>query len=306
MPAVPADQAITPDPVRHPVEVTPARTGAGDTGDAGGTGDATTHGSARRGRRPRRRARAFLPAAGVFLALIGIWQLVTAAFGVQDYILPAPGTVISTLINRWGDTLASATWVTAEEIVLGFGISVGAGLLIACALHFSPVARQALYPLLIGSQTVPVVVIAPILAIIFGYTLTPKLILVALICFFPVVVGTLDGLASVDPQLVRMMRTLYGTRWSIFRRVEFPSALPSMFTGLRLAAAYAATGAVFGEYAGATDGLGNVMRQAVPQLQSGLVYAAIGLLTAMSVLLFILVSLLERILVPWTGEGNDR
>lgn len=257
-------------------------------------------------RRARRRARAFLPAVGVFLALIGLWELVTVAFGIQDYILPAPGEVISTLIDRWSDTLASATWVTAQEIVLGFGMSVAAGLLIAGGLHFSPIVRRALYPLLIGSQTVPVVVLAPILAIIFGYTLTPKIILVALICFFPVVVGTLDGLAGVDPQLVRMMRTLHGTRWSIFRRVEFPAALPSVFTGLRLAAAYTATGAVFGEYAGATDGLGNVMRQAVPQLQSGLVCAAIGLLTAMAVLLFILVSLLERILVPWTGEGNDR
>jgi putative hydroxymethylpyrimidine transport system permease protein len=247
-----------------------------------------------------------VPAAIVFLALIGVWEFVTAVVGVADYILPAPDKVIRTLVDEWSGTLASATWVTGEEIGLGFLISVAAGLLIACCLHFSPVARRALYPLLIGSQTVPVVVIAPILAIIFGYTLTPKLILVAVLCFFPVVVGALDGFASVDPQLVRMMRTLYGTRWSIFRRVEFPAAMPSMFTGLRLAAAYAATGAVFGEYAGSTNGLGNVMRQAVPQLRSSLVYAAILLLTAMSVVLFVLVSRLERVLVRWTGEGNDR
>ena len=194
--------------------------------------------------------------------------------------------------------------VTLTEVLLGFAIAVAAGLLTASCLHFSRIARAALYPWLIGSQTVPVVVITPVLAIIFGYTLTPKLILVALLCFFPIVVATLDGLAAVDPDLVRLMRTLYGNRWAIFRRVELPAALPSMFTGLRLSAAYAATAAVFGEYSGSSDGLGHVMRQAVPQLQSALVFAAIALLSAMSVALFVLVTVLERLLVGWAHEGK--
>ncbi|EFC82994.1 ABC transporter permease [Parafrankia sp. EUN1f] len=250
--------------------------------------------------------RQYGPAGVIVLAVLGAWKLATSVFGVEEYILPAPDEVITTLIDRWDRTLSSATWVTLKEVVVGFAIAVAAGLLIACALHFSAIARRAIYPLLIGSQTIPVVVIAPILAIIFGYSITPKLILVALLCFFPIVVGTLDGLAAVDPQLTRMMRTLYGNRWSIFLRVEFPSALPSMFTGLRLSAAYAATAAVFGEYSGSTDGLGHVMRQAVPQLQSSLVFAAITLLTAMSVALFVLVTLLENVLVPWAKEGKNR
>ncbi|WP_066067688.1 ABC transporter permease [Frankia sp. EI5c] len=250
--------------------------------------------------------RQYGPAGLVILLVLAAWELATSVFGVEEYILPAPGEVVSTLFDRWDRTLSSATWVTLKEVLIGFAIAVAAGLLIACALHFSAIARRAVYPLLIGSQTIPVVVIAPILAIIFGYSLTPKLILVALLCFFPIVVGTLDGLAAVDPQLVRMMRTLYGTRWSIFVRVEFPSALPSMFTGLRLSAAYAATAAVFGEYSGSTDGLGHVMRQAVPQLQSALVFAAIALLTAMSVALFVLVTLLEHVLVPWAREGKKK
>jgi putative hydroxymethylpyrimidine transport system permease protein len=244
------------------------------------------------------------PAAVVLVALLAAWELATAVFGVQDYILPAPSAVVRTLVDRWDGTLASATWVTLTEVLAGFAIAVAAGLLIACALHFSAVARSALYPWLIGSQTVPVVVIAPILAIIFGYTLTPKLILVALLCFFPIVVATLDGLASVDADLIRMMRTLYGNRWSIFRRVEFPAALPSLFTGLRLSAAYASTAAVFGEYSGSSDGLGHVMRQAVPQLQSALVFAAITLLSAMSIALFVLVTALERVLAGWAHEGK--
>lgn len=248
--------------------------------------------------------RRYGPAAVVLVAVLAAWELATVVFGVEDYILPAPSAVFRALVHRWDGTLASATWVTLTEVLLGFAIAVAAGLLIACGLHFSRIARAALYPWLIGSQTVPVVVIAPILAIIFGYTLTPKLILVALLCFFPIVVATLDGLASVDPELIRLMRTLYGTRWVIFRRVELPTALPSMFTGLRLSAAYAATAAVFGEYSGSSDGLGHVMRQAVPQLQSALVFAAIALLSAMSLALFVLVTVLERVLVGWAHEGK--
>ena len=163
-------------------------------------------------------------------------------------------------------------------------------LVIAFALHSSRVVRNAIYPLLIGSQAVPVVVIAPVLAIIFGYTITPKLIVVTLICFFPIVVNTIDGLASVDPELLRVMRTLDGNRWATLRRVEAPAALPSIFSGLRIAATYAPIGAVFGEYAGSQNGLGYVMIQAIPQLETALVFAAIFILTAEAILLFIAVS----------------
>ena len=249
-------------------------------------------------------ARRLWPAGLVLVGLGGLWALATHVLGVEDYILPAPDDVFVTLFERWDRTLASATWVTLFEVAVGFLAAVVVGLATGCLLHFSGFVRRALYPLLIGSQSVPLVVVAPILAMVLGYSVTPKLVLVALICFFPVVVATVDGLAAVDPALVRMMRTLHGTRWSVFRKVEFPAALPTTFTGLRLAAAYAATGAVFGEYAGATDGLGHVMRQAVPQLETALVFAAIVLLSAMSVALFALVCLLERLLVPWTREGD--
>lgn len=246
------------------------------------------------------------PAGLVLVGLLGVWALATHVFGVEDYILPAPDEVAVTLVERWDRTLRSASWVTGVEVVLGFLAAVVAGLAIGCLLHGWGLARRALYPLLIGSQSVPLVVMAPILAIMLGYSVTPKLVLVALICFFPVVVATVDGLDSVDPALVRMMRTLHGTAWTVFWKVEFPAALPNTFTGLRLAAAYAATGAVFGEYAGATDGLGHVMRQAVPQLETALVFAAIVLLSAMSMALFWLVCLLERLVVPWNREGDLR
>ncbi len=245
-----------------------------------------------------------LPAAGILLAIAAIWEAVSHWFGVPDYVLPSLDRIASTGISDWPGTLASATWVTTKEVVLGYLLAVVLAVTLAFALHSSRVIRNAVYPLLIGSQAVPVVVIAPVLAIIFGYTITPKLIVVALICFFPIVVNTIDGLASVDPELLRVMRTLDGSRWATLRRVEAPSALPSMFSGLRIAATYAPIGAVFGEYAGSQNGLGYVMIQAIPQLETDLVFAAIFILTAEAILLFIAVSVLERIVCPWAREGK--
>jgi putative hydroxymethylpyrimidine transport system permease protein len=238
------------------------------------------------------------PATLVVVAMIGLWELLTRAGGVPDYLLPAPDQVVTTL---WEErpTLAAATLVTAEEMALGLVIAVVAGLLIAFLLHASTTARRAIYPLLIASQTVPIVVLAPILSIAFGYTILPKLAIVALVCFFPVVVNTVDGLQSVDPELIRLMRTLDATRLGTFRRVELPSALPSIFSGMRIAVTFAAIGAVFGEWAGSTDGLGYVMLQATPQLRTALVFAAIVILTTGSVLLFHLVSVADRLFAPW-------
>ena len=249
-------------------------------------------------------ARRALPAAGILVAIGAIWEAVSHWFGVPDYVLPSLDRIASTGIADWSTVLASATWITTKEVLLGYLLSVVVAIALAFALHTSRVVRNAVYPLLIGSQAVPVVVIAPVLAIIFGYTITPKLIVVALICFFPIVVNTIDGLGSVDPELLRVMRTLDGSRWATLRRVEAPAALPSMFSGLRIAATYAPIGAVFGEYAGSQNGLGYVMIQAIPQLETDLVFAAIFILTAEAILLFIAVSVLERIVCPWAREGK--
>jgi putative hydroxymethylpyrimidine transport system permease protein len=245
-----------------------------------------------------------LPAVGILVAIALIWEAVSHWFGVPDYVLPSLDRIWRTGVSSWSGTLASATWVTTKEVLLGFLLAVVVALALAFALHSSRTVRNAVYPLLIGSQAVPIVVIAPVLAIIFGYTITPKLIVVALICFFPIVVNTIDGLASVDPDLLKVMRTLDGNRWATLRRVEAPAALPSMFSGLRIAATYAPIGAVFGEYAGSQNGLGYVMIQAIPQLETDLVFAAIFILTFEAILLFIAVSVLERITCPWAREGK--
>jgi putative hydroxymethylpyrimidine transport system permease protein len=192
--------------------------------------------------------------------------------------------------------------VTVREIVLGYLLAVAVALGIAIVLHFSAGLRRALLPLLVLSQTVPTVLLAPILAILLGYGIEPKLIVVAVVCFFPIVVNTADGLLSADPELIRMMRTLHGGRLAIFRRVELPGALPAIFSGARVAATYAAVGAVFGEWAGSPSGLGFVILQAQPALDTARIFAAVLVLSALALCLYALVTLAERLLVPWQLE----
>jgi putative hydroxymethylpyrimidine transport system permease protein len=243
----------------------------------------------------------WLPSLALLAALVGIWQLVVWAADVPDYLFPAPSAVGAALRDDAG-VLGDATAVTAREMILGFLLAVAVGLALAVVLHFSRVLRRALLPLLVVSQTVPTVVLAPILAILLGYGIGPKLVVVAIVCFFPIVVNAVDGLRATDPELVRMMRTLRGTRWSLFRRVELPGALPMIFSGARIAATYAAVGAVFGEWAGSSEGLGFVMLQSQPSLDTARIFAAVLILSLLALALYGAVTLAERLLVPWKWE----
>ena len=248
--------------------------------------------------------RRIVPPAGVLILIAAIWDLVVHLGHVQDYIFPSIENVFRSLFKNWSAILASATWVTFQEMLYGFLIAIAVAVVLSLAVHSSATLRGAIYPLLIGSQAVPIVVIGPILAIIFGYGIEPKLIIVAISCFFPIVVNLVDGLGSVDPDLIKVMRTLDGSKLATLFRVEVPSALPSFFSGLRIAAVYAPIGAVFGEYAGSQNGLGYVLIQATPQLNTDLVFAAVLLLTVMSIILFVLLSFLEKICCPWAGKGR--
>jgi putative hydroxymethylpyrimidine transport system permease protein len=234
-------------------------------------------------------------------AVVGLWELVVRAAGVPDYLFPAPSAVASTLGADEG-LLARATAVTVREIVLGYLLALAIALGIAVLLHFSATLRHALLPILVLSQTVPTVLLAPILAILLGYGLEPKLVVVAVVCFFPIVVNAVDGLRSADAELVRMMRTLHGGRLVIFRRVELPNALPAIFSGARVAATYAAVGAVFAEWAGSSSGLGFVILQAQPALDTARIFAAVLILSALALALYALVTVAERLLVPWQQD----
>jgi putative hydroxymethylpyrimidine transport system permease protein len=244
-----------------------------------------------------------LPAA-IVAALLAAWELAARwdlladALQIEPFLVPAPSEIAEAL---WNDRklLADNAWVTLQEVLLGFLCALAAGLGFAVLLHLSETLRRAFYPLLVASQTVPIIVIAPILVVWFGYGMGPKLAIIALICFFPITVNTLDGLRSVDPDAVKMMRTLDAGRWQILRRVEGPSALPYAFSGAKIAVAVAVIGAVFGELSGATEGLGVVMITANASLLVPRAFAAVVVLAVMAMALFGALALLERKVVRW-------
>ena len=243
----------------------------------------------------------YAPSLALLALAVGVWEVVVRVRNVPDYLFPAP-TAVASAFGSDGRLLASATWVTVREIVLGFALAVVVALALAILIHFSALLRRGLLPILVLSQTVPTVLLAPILAILFGFGLTPKLIVVAVVCFFPIVVNAVDGLRSTDAELVRMMRTLDADRAAIFRRVELPGALPAIFSGTRIAATYAAVGAVFGEWSGSSAGLGFVVLQSEPSLDTARIFAAVLILSALALALYGAVSLAERLLIPWHQE----
>lgn len=237
-------------------------------------------------------------------ALIGLWQLAASSgflaetLNLQEFLVPAPAEIASALWDHRA-LLAENGWVTLQEIVLGFALAVAVGVAFALAMHLSTTIRLAAQPLAIVSQTIPILVVAPIVVIWFGFGLLPKLFLIALICFFPIAVATLDGLRSADPAAIKLMRTLYASRSQILRRVEAPGALPGFFGGARIAAAIAPIGAVFAEWAGANEGLGRLILDTNANFQVDLTFASVVVLSAIAVSLYALVAVAERRIVAW-------
>ncbi|MBA2545800.1 MAG: ABC transporter permease [Solirubrobacterales bacterium] len=252
-------------------------------------------------------ARQTLPPLAVIIVLLAAWEaaakwdVLADAFTIRDFLIPAPSDVAGALWEfrgvLWEDAL-----VTFSEVVLGFGIALVLGVAFAVALHLSPTLRRAFYPLIVASQTVPPVAIAPVLVVWFGFGIAPKLFLIALICFFPITVNTLDGLRSVDPDLIKMLRTLGASRGQTLRRAEFPWALPFAFSGARIAVAVAVIGAVFAEWAGSSEGLGHLIQVSSGELSTDLTFAAITVLSAMAIALFGALALVERLVVNWREE----
>jgi putative hydroxymethylpyrimidine transport system permease protein len=242
--------------------------------------------------------RRFGPPLLLLAGVVGAWELIVRVAGVADYLFPAPSAVAQAFVDDAG-RIGSASLVTVREIVLGYLLAFAVALALAVAIHASVVLRRALLPVLVLSQTVPTVVLAPVPAILLGFGIAPKLVVVAIVCFFPIVVNAVDGLRG-DTELIRMTRTLDGDRRAIFWRVELPGALPALFSGARIAATYAAVGAVFGEWAGSSSGLGFLMLQAQPELDTALIFAVVLVLSAIALALYGLVALVEHTLVPWS------
>jgi ABC-type nitrate/sulfonate/bicarbonate transport system permease component len=252
-----------------------------------------------------RRAGAALPPALLALALLGVWEAYVELSATSSFVLPAPHAVTAALWDNAG-LLASNLGPTAEEVGLGTLLALALGFLLAVLVHLSRPLRRAVYPLAIGSQAVPIAVIAAPLVFWLGFGLGPKLIVIVLICFFPVLVTTVDGLAAVDPDQLKLLRTLDASRWQALRFAELPAALPAALSGARIALTVGVIGAYIAETSTATSGvyagLGHEINADLTALQTARAYAAAVVLFAFALACFYALALIERRLAPWANR----
>ena len=237
-------------------------------------------------------------AALVVLGLLAAWELYVRVRDFDELVLPAPSAIATSLVED-ADLLLPDLAVTAGEVVLGLLASVVLGAGFALAMHLDDTVRRALHPLVIGSQAVPIPVVAAPLILILGFGLGPKVVVIALICFFPVTINLFDGLRSADPDQRKLMRALHASRRQTLRWLDLPAALPQAFTGLKIAAAVAVIGAVFAEWTGSSEGLGHSLITSQGQLETARSFAAVFLLFALAIALYGAVALLERRVVTW-------
>jgi putative hydroxymethylpyrimidine transport system permease protein len=236
--------------------------------------------------------------------LVGLWQIAAStgalkdALNLQSFLVPSPAEVAESLWHN-RTLLAENAWVTLREMLFGILAAVLVGVGFAVVMHRWRVMRDAAYPLIVASQTIPVVVISPILVTWFGYGIAPKVVIIALVCFFPLTINALDGLRSVEPEGVQMMRSLDASRWQLFRRVEAPSALPHVFTGAKIAVVIAPIGAVFAEWAGSSAGLGHLIQSDTANFEVARQFATVAVLSALALALMGLIVLAERRVVRW-------
>ncbi|MBA3808642.1 MAG: ABC transporter permease subunit [Solirubrobacterales bacterium] len=247
------------------------------------------------------RLRAGLPAIALALGLLAAWELYVDLAGIGEQLLPAPHAVAQALWDSAGLLWHNFT-VTAGEVLLGLALALSAGLALAVAIHLSPLLRRALYPLAVGSQAVPIPVVGVLLVFWWGFGIFPKLVVIALICFFPVVVATVDGLAAVDPEQPKLLRTLDASRWQAFRFAELPAALPAAISGARIALTIGVIGAFIAETttptSGPYPGLGREILSDV-NFQTARAYAGSAILIVFAIACFYALSGAERKLAPW-------
>ena len=257
------------------------------------------------GPRSRRAPAPWLPPVALLAALVVLWELVVALADVPDYVLPAPSEVAAALVRN-ADVLVGHTVSTLTTATVGLlaGASLGVG--IAVAMAASPALRAALYPLVVVSQSIPMVVLAPLFVVWFGFGLLPRLLVVALVSFVPVAVATVGALTSPDRDQVDLVRAMGGSRRDVMRHVLAPGAIPALFTGLKVAASYAMFAAVVGEWIGASSGLGLYLERSRASFATDQMFAAVVVIAAVSVLLVGLVFAAERLAAPWRVAERAR
>lgn len=247
----------------------------------------------------------WLRPAVVLVALVLLWQGAVALFDIPAWKLPAPSSIAVELWVSRALFLRHA-WVTLQEAVIGFGVALVLGVVLATMLSSMLSFRRVVYPMVIGSQTIPTIVIAPLLLIWVGFGLPTKVIVVFLITFFPIVVNTVDGLGATDPDMVRMMKTMGASSRQIFMKVRVPGSLPFVFSGTKIAITFSVIGAVIAEWVASNAGLGYLTKSSVPLFQTARSFGAVVLLAAMGIGLFLAIALLERHMLRWQRAGNRR
>jgi NitT/TauT family transport system permease protein len=245
---------------------------------------------------------ALYPLLGV-AAILAIWQIYVVAFGINRIVLPSPLDILHASVNSWS-TLLKETWPTFLESVLGFAVAVVIGIPVAVCVANSRVLNLTLYPILIATQSIPKVAVAPIILVWFGLGLQSKLVIAFLVAFFPIVVDTATGMRATPAGLLELARSLRASSLQIFLKVQFPAALPFIFAGAKVAVTLAVIGAVIGEFVGSLNGLGNLLLTANSQLDSPLAWAALVWLSVLGILLFAAVVVVERIIMPWSDGGH--
>lgn len=258
---------------------------------------------ARRRRRKNRTLGRYLIPVGAIAVLIGLWQAVVTVFAIPSYIVPSPVEVWDTLVSEWGTLMANLV-PTAVETLLGFLVGNGVAILLAVVFVYSKPIERALFPVAIFIRTIPIVAIAPVLVIMFGSGYTPKVLIAALISFFPTLVNTVRGLESVDTQALELMRVLSATRREVLFRVRVFASLPYLFSALKIAATSAVIGAVVAEWIGAQSGLGYMIVQATYNYRTAELYAAMVVTSLFASACFAVVGLAERLVVRWDTEDK--
>ncbi len=241
---------------------------------------------------------------GFIGVLLLTWETTARLQIVPTYILPAPTKIIITLITNMPN-MKEHILVTLMEALIGFAVSVIIAVFIAIMMDGVPIVKKAVYPLIITSQTVPIITIAPLFAIWFGFGYLPKIVIVGLVCFFPVTISMLEGLASVEEDLLNLIKSMGASKIQLYKTVKFPAAMPSLFSGLKISGTYSITGATIGEWVGGKKGLGVYMLRVKSSFATDKVFASIILITLLSIGMLKIISYIERKTMPWVHDKNN-
>jgi NitT/TauT family transport system permease protein len=238
------------------------------------------------------------PVLGIFLAIFLLWELACRTLHVPDFVLPSPSMIIDKIIGSWQLLLVNGL-VTAEEIVLGFGLSVVIGIPLAVLVVYSRIFERVAFPFMVSLQTIPKVALAPILVMWLGYGIMPKIMVAFLISFFPIVIGAVVGMRSTEKEMIYLVQSMGANELTTFLKIRLPRALPSIFGGLKVGIGQAVVGATVGEFIAAESGLGYLQLISQVRLDTTLLFAAVVVLSLLGVLLFNIVAWIERLALPW-------